>query len=283
MYYYNIADLGIKLDINRDLKSSARFKLFEINKVMFNNLENKVIFKVTDNKLPVIEKSKVIYQGIESFVQKYYNGNIWFYGNPVLGSQLCHIEYNNGEHEIRINDDSHNEVWKFFEIMNIVKLFAKFDTLILHSSFISYKDKGILFTGPSGIGKSTQADLWAKYQKSNIVNGDRSLLKKVDGRWFGYGFPYSGSSIHCLNQSYEIKLIVALEKGNKNEITRLKGIDKLKYVYSQIAINKWDKELNIKIINLVDQLLNDVEVIRLSCLPNEGAVEMLKEFIEREW
>lgn len=283
MYYCEIADIGIKLDMDREVTSSERFNLFEIDKKKFDNLQNKVVFKVTNNEIPKIDKSKIIYKGIESFVQKHYNGNIWFFGRSILNSKFCHIEYDNGEHEIRINEDSHNEVWEFFEIMNVVKLFAQFDALILHSSFISYKDKGILFTGPSGIGKSTQADLWAKYQNSNIVNGDRSLLKKVDGRWFGYGFPYSGSSLHCLNQSYEIKLIVALEKGNKNEITKLKGIEKLKYIYSQIAINKWDKELNIKIINLVAQLLSDVEVIRLSCLPNDGAVEILKEFIEREW
>lgn len=30
----------------------------------------------------------------------------------------------------------------------------------LHASVINWKDKGILFSAPSGTGKSTQADLW---------------------------------------------------------------------------------------------------------------------------
>jgi len=281
MYYYEIAEVGIKLDTDKKIDSSQKFKLFEIDKNKFDMLKNKIIFKVTNNNMPIKNKSKVIHEGIESFVQKDYNGNIWFLRSGST-SHLCHIDYNNGDHEIII--DQNNKVipktWQLFEVMNVVKIFAQFNTLILHSSFISYKDKGIIFTGPSGIGKSTQADLWAKYQNSNIINGDRTLLKKSGGKWFGYGFPYSGSSNHCLNQSYEIKLIVALEQGNKNEIKRLSGIEKLKYVYSQTAINKWDKELNITIINLIEELLSDVEVIKLSCLPNEESVEKLKKFIE---
>ena len=281
MYYYEIAEVGIKLDTDKKIDSSQKFKLFEIDKNKFDMLKNKIIFKVTNNNMPIKNKSKVIHEGIESFVQKDYNGNIWFLRSGST-SHLCHIDYNNGDHEIII--DQNNKVipktWQLFEVMNVIKVFAQFNTLILHSSFISYKDKGIIFTGASGIGKSTQADLWAKYQNSNIINGDRTLLKKSGGKWFGYGFPYSGSSNHCLNQSYEIKLIVALEQGNKNEIKRLSGIEKLKYVYSQTAINKWDKELNITIINLVEKLLSDVEVIKLSCLPNEESVEELKKFIE---
>ena len=281
MYYYEIAEVGIKLDTDKKIDSSQKFKLFEIDKNKFDMLKNKIIFKVTNNNMPIKNKSKVIHEGRESFVQKDYIGNIWFLRSGST-SHLCHIDYNNGDHEIII--DQNNKVipktWQLFEVMNVVKIFAQFNTLILHSSFISYKDKGIIFTGPSGIGKSTQADLWAKYQNSNIINGDRTLLKKSGGKWFGYGFPYSGSSNHCLNQSYEIKLIVALEQGNKNEIKRLSGIEKLKYVYSQTAINKWDKELNITIINLIEELLSDVEVIKLSCLPNEESVEKLKKFIE---
>ncbi|MDU6198548.1 MAG: hypothetical protein E6611_07425 [Intestinibacter bartlettii] len=281
MYYYEIAEVGIKLDTDKKIDSSQKFKLFEIDKNKFDMLKNKIIFKVTNNNMPIKNKSKVIHEGIESFVQKDYNGNIWFLRSGST-SHLCHIDYNNGDHEIII--DQNNKVipktWQLFEVMNVVKIFAQFNTLILHSSFISYKDKGIIFTGPSGIGKSTQADLWAKYQNSNIINGDRTLLKKSGGKWFGYGFPYSGSSNHCLNESYEIKFIVVLEQGDKNEIKKLSGIEKLKYVYSQIAINKWDKELNITIINLVEKLLSDVEVIKLSCLPNEESVEELKKFIE---
>lgn len=281
MYYYEIAEVGIKLETDKKIDSSEKFKLFEIDKNKFDVLKNKIIFKLTNNDMPIVNESKVIYEGIESFVQKDYNGNIWFLRSGSA-SQLCHIDYNNGNHEIIINKNNKiiPKTWQLFEVMNVIKVFAKFNTLILHSSFISYKDKGIIFTGPSGIGKSTQADLWAKYQNSNIINGDRTLLRKKEGKWFGYGFPYSGSSNHCLNESYEIKLIVALEQGKKNEIRKLSGIEKLKYVYSQIAVNKWDKELNIMIINLVEKLLSDVEVIKLSCLPNEESVEELKKFIE---
>ena len=56
----------------------------------------------------------------------------------------------------------------------------------LHSSYIIYHDKAILFTGPSGIGKTTQAELWRDYQGAEIINGDVTLIRKWDGRYCAF-------------------------------------------------------------------------------------------------
>lgn len=63
------------------------------------------------------------------------------------------------------------------------------DAMVLHCSVLKVKSGVILFSGPSGIGKSTQAGLWTKYRKARVINGDRTLLKKrmadgclLDGR-----------------------------------------------------------------------------------------------------
>ena len=53
--------------------------------------------------------------------------------------------------------------------------------LHLHSSFVLYKDKALVFTAPSGIGKTTQAELWRDFQGALIVNGGR-LSPPADGR-----------------------------------------------------------------------------------------------------
>ena len=68
------------------------------------------------------------------------------------------------------------------------RMLAK-DAMVLHCSVLKVKSGVILFSGPSGIGKSTQAGLWTKYRKARVINGDRTLLKKrmadgclLDGR-----------------------------------------------------------------------------------------------------
>ena len=63
------------------------------------------------------------------------------------------------------------------------------DAMVLHCSVLKVKSGVILFSGPSGIGKSTQAGLWTKYRKARVINGDRTLLKKENGRWMSLGWP----------------------------------------------------------------------------------------------
>ena len=58
----------------------------------------------------------------------------------------------------------------------------------LHASVINWKDKGILFSAPSGTGKSTQADLWKKYEGAKVINGDRALIRKRKRRVYGLWF-----------------------------------------------------------------------------------------------
>ena len=48
------------------------------------------------------------------------------------------------------------------------------DAMVLHCSVLKVKSGVILFSGPSGIGKSTQAGLWTKYRKARVINGDRT-------------------------------------------------------------------------------------------------------------
>ena len=51
---------------------------------------------------------------------------------------------------------------------------------ILHSSFIEVGGKAVLFTAPSGTGKSTQAGLWRENRGAVVINGDRSVLRIID-------------------------------------------------------------------------------------------------------
>lgn len=67
------------------------------------------------------------------------------------------------------------------------------ESLILHCAYIKHEGKAILFSAPSGTGKSTKADLWEKYRGSRTVNGDRALLRKKNGIWHACGWPVCGS------------------------------------------------------------------------------------------
>lgn len=55
------------------------------------------------------------------------------------------------------------------------------DALVLHCAYMQREGKAILFSAPSGTGKTTQATLWEKHRGTRVVNGDKALIRRVDG------------------------------------------------------------------------------------------------------
>ena len=151
----------------------------------------------------------------------------------------------------------------------------------MHSSFIKYKNKGILFTAPSGTGKSTQADLWNQYKKAEIINGDRSLIRRIDNKWRAYGVPFSGSSPYCKNDSVDLEAIVILRQGPENVIIKCDKATAIKKLLSESTVNYWNDKFVNKIMDLLTDLVDNIDVYILSCRKDQGAVELLAETIEK--
>ena len=164
-------------------------------------------------------------------------------------------------------------------LMDIEATLLDFNALILHASFIRWHDMGIIFSAPSGTGKSTQADLWVKYQGAEVLNGDRAALRKVDGLWRAYGLPYAGTSGIYRNESAPLKAIVALRQAKENRIREIKGAEAFRYLYPETMIHRWDPDFERRATDLLLQLIGDIPVYLLECLPDEGAVKLLHDTV----
>lgn len=153
-------------------------------------------------------------------------------------------------------------------------LFLQLKSIILHASFIRWQGQGILFSAPSGTGKSTQADLWSERFQAEILNGDRAGLRQVDGVWTAYGLPYAGSSGIYRNESAPVRAIVLLRQAKENRITRVSPAVALCSLYPEVLIHRWDKEFSAQALNLLENLIASVPVYLLECLPNQEAAEL---------
>lgn len=153
---------------------------------------------------------------------------------------------------------------------------------ILHSSYITYENQGIVFTGPSGMGKSTQAELWKKVFPADveIINGDRSVLGVEDGKINVYGIPFCGSSKISKNKSVPLKGIVVLRQGKENKIYRMDQKTAIKTLFSECSVNIWDCTGVERLLRILEGITRQVPVWCLSCLPDASAVHMLKEAIQ---
>ena len=154
--------------------------------------------------------------------------------------------------------------------------------LILHAAFIKKEGKGLLFTAPSGTGKSTQARLWQEHRGAEILNGDRAGLRLCDGQWRAWGLPYAGTSgIYC-NESAPIAAIVVLRQGKENRIRRLTAPEAMRCCYPQITVHHWDQRFVEYALDLMQSLIGQRPIFMLECLPDESAVVLLEQTLEKE-
>lgn len=147
---------------------------------------------------------------------------------------------------------------------------------ILHGSVIKYSNEGIIFTASSGVGKSTQAELWKKYENAEIINGDKAFIRYFNDGAKVYGSPWSGSSNIIKNKKVPLKAIIVLEQGKENKIREVHGLEKLSYFNTHVYYPYWDNKLVNLTMETLDLVLKKVPVYLLICRPDKEAVELVK-------
>lgn len=146
---------------------------------------------------------------------------------------------------------------------------------VIHSSAIKYENKGILFTAPSGTGKSTQANLWGGAMKSIILNDDRPAVRIIDNIPYVFGTPFSGSSNLYVNDASEISAIVVVEQSKFNHIKKLSLPEALTRVLPRVFLPYYDGDMMSIAVNNLGQVLQSIPVYLLQCKPDKEAVELL--------
>lgn len=163
------------------------------------------------------------------------------------------------------------------DLMGLELLLLRNDSLLLHSSLVRWEGKAVLFTAPSGTGKSTQAELWKTYENADILNGDRAALRRYGDTWCAWGLPYAGSSGIFRNESAPIAAIVYLRQAKQNRIYRIFSIEAMRLIYPELTIHRWDAGFVNRAVDLFLALTNQIPVYILECLPDAGAVQVLQE------
>ncbi len=168
----------------------------------------------------------------------------------------------------------------FLALFSMERHMMRRDHLILHCAYMQRGDQAILFSAPSGTGKTTQATLWERYRGTRVVNGDKSLLAKDDGRWMAHGWPVCGSSQVCHNENLPIRAIVMLSQAKENTIKRLSPFQAFSQIYSQITINFWNRDAQQRAMDLIEDLVSSIPVYHLACTISEEAVQTLEKALE---
>lgn len=178
----------------------------------------------------------------------------------------------------KVNNGYHLE--NFFWLEKILQMFQ---CMVLHSCHIQKDGEAILFTVPSGTGKSTQGDLWVQYNDAEVINGDRTAIRKVNGQWMAYGLPFCGTSGIHKNHQEPIRGITVIRQYPENRAMVLRGRDAFSAIYSELTINAWNRESVDEAMQWTMDLISEIPVYGFLCTKEPDAVAVLEQFmIENE-
>lgn len=171
------------------------------------------------------------------------------------------------------------------DILNVIgmeALLLRQGGLLLHAALIRWQSRGILFSAPSGTGKSTQADLWQTFMGSRTLNGDRAGIRCVNGAWTAFGMPFAGTSGIYRNESAPIAAVVTLEQGPQNRIRRLSPLEAVRKLLPECSCRRWDPGFMDETLSLLLSLVRQIPVYCLECRPDREAVQLLHDTITKE-
>lgn len=204
-------------------------------------------------------------------------------GMAVFRCADCILSTNSDWTKAKLNllNEIRGKTLAIYRVLNAL-LFTHLSTrqaIQIHASLVQIKNTGLMFLGPSGIGKTTQAELWMKFREAEIINGDMVFVKQESDHFLGCGSPWHGSSPYCLNRQVPLSALIVLKQSQQNSIRRLTGFEMVSTVLNSVFLPSWYQAGYKAALNTVDILLRTVPVYELSCRPDEDTVRLTEEIV----
>ncbi|MDO4567888.1 MAG: hypothetical protein Q4B99_02900 [Clostridia bacterium] len=272
---YTIADVNIQIDAPFAFDESGAMRLFAGE---FDAPCASYNFELVP-ELPQ-HGPAALYQRNRTRVYRAAHGLHRYYEDPLTGADMaCLVDSGTGDFRVLILDSFaerfSNDI-RLFDLLAIEHAILRGGGLIMHASFVLHRGGALLFTAPSGTGKSTQAELWRRHRGARVVNGDRAVIRRGGEGFIACGLPYSGSSGICENACAPITAVVMVEQAPHNRVRSPNPAEAFRRIFEGCAVNTWHPDDVTRAYELIERLVCETPTPLLECLPDVGAVEALE-------
>ncbi len=280
MYRFYIADIIIEIH--------SPFKLFTGRGLMNYCCEDKDTegcVRINVSRMEEVEKTGFMLRGTDMLLEYYSKENggktVWCCEAPGKFGPVTRALYTEDFKCVtyEINEKSYprhiTSADKILQLFPMRQFLFEKKIFLLHSSQAVIEGKGILFTGDSGVGKTTQAHLLEKFYQAEIVCNDRTAISKREGKWRTYGFPIDGSEPINRRGMWDLAAIIVLSQGNENHICRYSGIAAVKALIRQLMLDVWNPQMCAEIIQRLIIFLKDIPVYKMECTEDRRAADCL--------
>lgn len=164
----------------------------------------------------------------------------------------------------------------------IYEIMEKYDAFFFHCSAIAVDNKAIMFTARSGTGKSTHRNLWMKNfgDRVKIINDDKPVIRKIDGKFYVYGTPWRGKEALGNNIRVPAEALCFLSRSETNYIGDIPTAEVIARALNQTVRPK-DAKLMGNLLDLLDGFLQQVKCYDLRVnMEDEAAIVAYNKIIK---
>lgn len=149
--------------------------------------------------------------------------------------------------------------------------------MLLHSAVISDGEHGYAFTADSGVGKTTHIKLWQKAfgEEIRIINGDKPIVRRMNGKWYAYGTPWCGKEGWNVNTAVPLAGICFLRRGETNTIAPYDAHAAVGDIMPQLLIPE-EPEALIATLDMLDGIMTEIPLYELRCTISEEAARIAR-------
>ena len=171
-------------------------------------------------------------------------------------------------------------IYDFLQVLLINYFALKKGGIFTHAIGVKDLDgKGLLFAGKSGSGKSSTARLWHKHSKAMVLNDDRIIVRKVNGKFFIYGSPWHGEFSDYLTSRIEsapLEKLFFIHHSLKNTVRRISEKTAFNLLYPALFPTFWDKECLENIVSFCQDLIRSVPCYSLGFINDKRVIRFVR-------
>lgn len=158
---------------------------------------------------------------------------------------------------------------------------GRLGTLLVHASMVRRSGKAYAFIAVSGTGKSTQTANWLKvFPDCDLMNDDNPVFRVVDGKVTAYGSPWSGKTPCYRNVSAPLAGIAKIVRDKENFLVPMMPVEAFTEMMTSVSMMRWDKDLIRHINQTISQIVENVPMYNLHCLPDEDSARVASKGME---
>ena len=227
------------------------------------------VYRIADLNIKINHTHEYLTRLCKDYIHEDQNASIDFEVSPSAD------DYDRDKENLEGFSDGYLESISVYR--QIAKKLLEYDGIILHAAVISLDGRAYAFSAPSGTGKSTHIKLWKKAfgDRVKIVNGDKPLIRYIDGTLYAYGTPWCGKERYNANTKAPLDSVCFISRAK--EILVERESSGLQTISSNTEV-KIDTNANVaEIINV----LKDTDMNNISPLIAFGTLQNLVDKVKK--